>query len=62
LKVEVLDDGDGCMGTIVIPGLNNEIEYLKKGENLSIEFTPTKTGMYDITCAMGVPRGRIQVE
>ncbi len=57
-EVEVKENGRGCMSTIMIPGLVDTPEYLEKGKTLSFAFTPKK-GTYEITCAMGVPRGRI---
>lgn len=51
-------DGAGCMSTIMIPGIINEPELLEKGQTIKWEFTPDK-GEYDITCAMGIPRGKI---
>lgn len=32
-----------------------------KGKKIIMEFTPQKPGTYKITCAMGVPRGVINV-
>jgi len=61
IEIEVNDDGFGCMGSMAFPGLSRQVEMLQKGKNLVFEFTPTKTGVYDITCAMGVPRGKITV-
>jgi sulfite exporter TauE/SafE/plastocyanin domain-containing protein/copper chaperone CopZ len=58
--VDVKEDGQGCMSSIMIPGLYNTPQYLQKGK-LEMDFTPTKTGIYQITCAMGVPRGTIKV-
>ena len=49
------------MSTIMVPGLYDDPQYLSAGETLIMEFTPTKTGTYQITCAMGVPRGTIIV-
>jgi plastocyanin domain-containing protein len=60
-EVSVSDNGQGCMSTIMIPGLYSSPQYLKQGNNLVIKFTPDKTGDYQITCAMGVPRGLIKV-
>ena len=60
--IDVKDDGQGCMSTIMIPGLYNNPEYLQSGNILELDFTPTKKGQYSITCAMGVPRGVINVE
>lgn len=62
LEIDVKEDGAGCMGSIVLPGLNNEIEYLRKGEKLALKFTATKPGVYDIACGMGSPRGQITVK
>lgn len=60
-EVAVEADGEGCMGSIMIPGLVNKPEFFNKGENIVFEFTPTKKGDYDITCAMGAPRGILSV-
>lgn len=54
-------DGTGCMSTIMIPGLVNDPELLEKGKTITFNFTPTKKGTYDITCAMGVSRGTLRV-
>lgn len=59
--IDVKEDGFGCMGTILIPELYEETEYLDKGRQIVMTFTPTKLGKYPITCAMGVPRGEINV-
>lgn len=60
--VDVKEDGVGCMSTIVIPGLSSVPQLLEKGSKLEITFTPDAKGIYNITCAMGVPRGTITVE
>ena len=60
-KIDVLDDGSGCMGSFALPGLSNQVDFIEKGKTLTYAFTPTKTGQYRITCAMGVPRGVINV-
>ncbi len=62
LVVDVTGDGIGCMSTIMIPGLYDKPIFLKKGEDLVLEFTATQPGVYPITCAMGVKRGEIVVE
>lgn len=62
LEVDVQEDGQGCMSTIMIPGLDDSPQYLKSGKKLTLTFTPKKAGTYQITCAMGVPRGTIKVE
>ena len=60
-EVEVQENGYGCMSTIMVPGLWQKALTLRKGQTLVMEFTPSKTGVYQITCAMGVPRGTIKV-
>jgi uncharacterized protein len=62
LEVDVKDSGQGCMSTIMIPGLDDQPQFLQGGKKLTLTFTPTKPGTYQITCAMGVPRGSITVE
>lgn len=62
MVVDVKEDGSGCMSTIMIPGLANTPQLLEKGSKLEMAFTPTKKGVYQITCAMGVPRGTLTVE
>jgi plastocyanin domain-containing protein len=62
LEVDVKENGEGCMSSIMIPGLSNSAQYLEKGKKIAMEFTPVKSGSYKITCAMGVPRGTITVE
>lgn len=61
LEIDAKEDGQGCMSTITIPGLYNQVQPLRRGP-MTIEFTPTTKGSYDITCAMGVPRGQVIVE
>lgn len=61
LEVEPLEDGVGCMSTVLIPRLNNNIQYLVKGETLSLPFKVGGPGTYKITCAMGVPHATIKV-
>ena len=59
--VDVKETEYGCMSTIMIPGLHNKYEFLKKGAKIELSFTPTKKGEYQITCAMGVPHGSIKI-
>ena len=63
IRMEIManDTGTGCMSTVMIPRLYNIPQPLIKGQKLVMEFTPDKTGTYQITCAMGVPRGEINV-
>ncbi|MDP3997686.1 MAG: sulfite exporter TauE/SafE family protein [bacterium] len=60
-EIEAKDDGAGCMGSITVPRLTSEVQILTKGQTHIFEFTPTATGSYPITCAMGIPRGTITV-
>lgn len=60
-EIEAKDNGSGCMGSITIPGLTDEVQTFRQGKKIAFEFTPTQTGSYPITCAMGVPRGTIVV-
>lgn len=60
MEVDVKDDGFGCMGTIMVPGLTQRPEVLQKGTPIVFNFTPNKAGEYLITCAMGIPRGVIR--
>lgn len=61
MEVDVQENGYGCMGSFAIPGLSKQIEMLVKGKTLVYDFTPTSLGEYAITCAMGIPRGKIVV-
>jgi sulfite exporter TauE/SafE len=61
LLVDVQDNGQGCMSTIMIPGLYETPLYLSKGKKLALTFTPTSAGNYHITCAMGIGRGTLTV-
>lgn len=61
LLVDVQENGSGCMSTIMIIGLDDTPQYLRKGKKLELTFTATKPGTYTIACAMGIPRGSITV-
>lgn len=61
LEVDAKETGVGCMSTIMIPGLNNDPQYLVKGKTNKLTFKAKRRGTYQITCAMGVPRGTIKV-
>lgn len=60
-EIDVKENGQGCMSSLVVPGLYNSAQYLEGGKKMVLSFTPEKTGDYNITCAMGVPRGVIKV-
>lgn len=61
MEIEVKESGSGCMSTIMVPSLADDPQPLIQGKNIVFNFTPQKTGSFPITCAMGVPRGAIQV-
>jgi sulfite exporter TauE/SafE/plastocyanin domain-containing protein len=60
--VDVKENGQGCMSTIALPGLSTDVFQLVAGKKIEMSFTPSKKGVYQIACAMGVPRGTITVE
>lgn len=63
LTIDVKDDGVGCGYAIMVPGLVNDPQPLKAGQPVTLEFTPTSSGNYDITCGMRMIRfGTITVE
>lgn len=61
LIVDSKDNGEGCMSTIMIPGLFNKPLLLDKGKKQVLSFTTKSAGSYKITCAMGVDRGTVTV-
>lgn len=62
LEVFASEEDYGCMSTIMIPGLYNKVQFLKKGEIIAMQFVPKKKGIYPITCAMGINHGTLRVE
>lgn len=64
VRLEILAkaDGEGCMGSVMIPGLANEPQFFQKDETAAFEFTPQRVGKYRITCAMGIQAGIINVK
>ena len=61
LEIDPKDNIGGCMSTIMIPEFYRRPSFIRAGQKIVMEFTPTTTGTYDITCAMGVPWGEIKV-
>jgi len=51
-EIDVRDNGSGCGYAITIPGLYDNIVPLKAGTPITMEFTPTTPGSYEITCSM----------
>jgi sulfite exporter TauE/SafE/copper chaperone CopZ len=64
VRFEILakEDGEGCMGSVMIPGLANNPEFFQKDQTVTFEFTPQRTGKFRITCAMGLQAGIINVK
>jgi sulfite exporter TauE/SafE/plastocyanin domain-containing protein/copper chaperone CopZ len=62
LVIDVKENGAGCMSTVALPGLSEDVYQLRAGKTIEFAFTPSKPGVYQIACAMGVPRGTITVE
>lgn len=56
------DNGEGCMGSVTLPGLENKFYTFEKGKTVVFEFIPAKAGTYNITCAMGMSSGIIIVK
>jgi uncharacterized protein len=55
VEIEALVNEYGCMSTIMLPEIFEKPQTLSKGKTLVMEFTPEKTGVYQFTCAMGLP-------
>lgn len=62
MVIDVQDTAHGCMSTLYIPGIFENIQRLVAGQNLTLDFTPKNKGTYLIACAMNVPHGRLIVE
>lgn len=61
--IDVKDDGRGCGYAIMIPDLYDNAIPLSAGRSITMEFTPTTPGNYDITCSMQmIHYGTIVVE
>ena len=61
IEINPTDTATGCMSEIKIPGLWEKPQPLLKGKKIVMDFTPQKSGAYNITCAMGVVRGVVNV-
>lgn len=57
LEIDPQDNGEGCMSTVMIPGLYADPQLLEKGKLLKIPFVAKKQGTYKLVCAMGLPFG-----
>lgn len=61
IEVDAKDSAYGCMSTIGIPRLFNKMQLIEGGKTIVMEFTPKSKGVYPITCAMGIPHGKLIV-
>jgi uncharacterized protein len=62
-NLDVKDNGQGCGNAIMIPGLYNNAIPLQAGRPITMEFTPTAPGNYEITCGMQmITFGTIAIE
>lgn len=61
VRIEILakEDGSGCMGSVMIPGIVNTPQFFVKDEVVKLEFTAQKAGKFQLTCAMGVQSGTL---
>ena len=50
-------DVQGCMSTVMIPGLVDKPQPLRAGKTVSLNFTAPRTCEYCLLCAMGLPHG-----
>jgi plastocyanin domain-containing protein len=53
-NIDVKDNGQGCGYAVMIRGLYNNALPLQAGQPITMEFTPTTPGSYNITCSMGM--------
>jgi sulfite exporter TauE/SafE/plastocyanin domain-containing protein/copper chaperone CopZ len=60
-EINAQEDGGGCMSYIKVSNLAEEPQLLEAGKTITMQFTPTEPGTYQITCAMGMVRGHITV-
>ncbi|MEI6426734.1 MAG: cupredoxin domain-containing protein [Candidatus Absconditabacteria bacterium] len=57
IVIKINKDVVGCMNTISIPGLDENIQNVNKGSILTFNIKPTSAGTYEFKCAMGVSHG-----
>ena len=57
ISIKVTTDVVGCMNTISIPGLDDNIQNVNKGSTLTFNIKPTSAGTYEFKCAMGLSHG-----
>lgn len=61
LQIDAQADGVGCMSTIMIPGLVDKPQLVQAGKQYNLVFMADNPGSYPITCAMGLPFGKLIV-
>lgn len=61
-EIYAKENGEGCMGSVMIPGLADEPQFFVQDQTVTYEFTPRRTGKFRITCAMGLQAGTIIVK
>lgn len=52
----------GCMSTILIPWLDENVQYVRNGAQIVFDISPKSSWQYPFTCAMWVPHWYISVE
>jgi plastocyanin domain-containing protein len=61
VRMEVdLNTVQGCMQTVTIPAFN-VAKHVQQGDSI-IDFTPTKAGVFNIACSMGMGRNTFTVQ
>ena len=61
-EVYAKEDGVGCMGSIKVQDLYENIQGFEAGKTVVMEFTPKTPGSYLISCAMGMIHGTLKVQ
>lgn len=63
LVITPTEDGWGCMNSMTIPGIDNKVYPIKKGEPITIIINNAKTWTYKVVCgAMGMYQWQIVVK
>jgi hypothetical protein len=45
----------GCMSTIFLRGLDENMQSIEEGKQITFRVVPSRTGTYEFLCAMGLP-------
>ena len=54
-------EGSACSEQVLFPDFNQSA-FLPEGQQVTLEFTPEKSGEYGFQCQMGMLRGKLIVE